>query len=409
MRSMYKIIVSLLLGSLIYGCSKEELVKDPEGKTQRFVEHVGIVQKNINVRNETTVGQIAIIAGVSGKAIVRFDGYCVSSPGDRIVLAASNTTSWGVNDGSTSAMALDATINSTSFSHTRVYNIDPGQHTYYAIAHNYVNLAGNGVVSIFGSLTVEFIPSSLILVEHVGINQTNINTRSVAPKIVGQLNITPSAAGKVIANFDGRCVSTYGDRIVLAASNHIDWEVNDGRVSVSAANENVNSTSFSHTRVYDVNAQSSTFYALAHNYVMRFGDGIASVYGSFTGKFVPANSTSTVSHTGISHTYFNMSNKTTVGQITINPTVPGKAVVRFDGEFDSTSGDRIILAASNTTSWGADDGNLTIMSKTRDTHFSHTRVYSVNPGSHTFYALAQNNAYVEPSIYGSLTVEFIPD
>ena len=373
----------------------------------------GISKVGIDLSDNTVVGEVTINPATSGKVIVHFDGLCVSDVGDRIVLAASNTTSWGPDDGNVNVQAVNADVNNNSFSHTRVYDVTAGSHTYYALAQNYVKTAGSGIASIYGNLTAEFIPDGSSLVGFQGISKTSIDLNSKT--VVGEVTINPATSGKVIVHFDGNCTSDVGDRIVLAASNTTSWGPDDGNVSVQAVSADLNSNTFSHTRVYDVTAGSHTYYALAQNYVETAGSGIASIYGSLTAEFIPDGG-SLVGFQGIKKTSIDLNSKTVVGEVTINPATSGKVVVHFDGNCTSDVGDRIVLAASNTTSWGPDDGNVNVQAVNTDVNsnsFSHTRVYDVTAGSHTYYALAQN--YVETagsgiaSIYGSLTAEFIPE
>lgn len=379
----------------------------------QFVETETIVETNINLSSSTVLGQLTINPTTAGKAIVHFDGVCISDPGDRIVLAASNTTSYGINDGNIGVEAIDADVNRNPFSHTRVYDVSAGSHTFYAIGHNYVETDGSGIASIYGRLTVKFVPTSNFLVGFTGISQTSVNLSSSTA--LGQVTISPASSGKVIVSFDGSCISDAGDRIVLAASNTTSWGSNDGNIGVEAFDNDVNSNSFSHTRVYDVNAGSHTFYALGQNYVETDGSGIASIYGSLTVQFIPTGN-SLVAFTGIIKTSADLNSLNTLGQATINAAANGKAIVRFDGVCISDPGDRIVLAASNTAAWGSNEGNTNFEAFDTDINrksFSHTMVYDVTPGSVTFYAVGQN--YVETdgsgiaSIYGSLTVDFIAD
>jgi hypothetical protein len=381
-----------------------------------FVKHIGISKTNINLTNLQTVGQITINPSVAGQVIVTFDGDCTSSPGDRILLAASNTTSIGVNDAHVSLEATNSDLNENSFSHTRAYSVSAGSNTFYALAEqSKVEYDGSGIASIYGSLTVEFIPTSTSLVGFTKISQTNVNLTNKTP--LGTVTINPSVSGKAIVRFTGMCLSSPGDRIILAAGNTTNWGTDDGAVGVEAINSDLNRNPFSHTRVYNVTAGSKTFYAIGHNYVEYDGDGIASIYGSLTVEFIPdINTRSFAVFTGIRKTNVNLSSSTVLSQLTINPAVSGKVLVRFDGSCISSPGDKIILAASNTTNWGTNDGNVSMEAYNSDINsnsFSHTRVYSVTPGSRTFYAIGHN--YVETdgtgiaSVYGSLTVIFFPD
>ncbi|MEJ2636321.1 MAG: T9SS type A sorting domain-containing protein [Calditrichia bacterium] len=253
--------------------------------------HQGINETSINVRgNPVTVGHLNINAPLPGKVLVHFDGTCISDAGDRIVLAASNTPDWLVNDGHTSVEAVDADVNRNSFSHTRVYDVSAGNHDFYAVVQaSSVEADGNGEASIYASLTVEFFPnvSNAAFLEHQGIVETSINVRG-NPVTVGHLNINAPLPGKVLVHFDGTCISDAGDRIVLAASNTPDWLVNDGHTSVEAVDADVNRNSFSHTRVYDVSAGNHDFYAVVQaSSVEADGNGEASVYASLSVVFSP--------------------------------------------------------------------------------------------------------------------------
>ena len=377
-----------------------------------IIKHLGIAKTNIDVSSTTVVGDITIEPTEAGKVIVRFDGYCWSSPGDAIILAASDAPSWTTNDGNLAVEALDTDIQTNSFSHTRVYNVAAGAQTFYAVAHNYVETDGDAIVSIYGSLTVEFIPSGDNVVRAIGIAETNIDLNSLV--VLGEISMNPSTVGKVIVRFDGDCYATPGDRIILAASDAASWSANDGEVGVEATNADLNHRTFSHTRVYDVAAGSQKFYAVAQNYVETDGDGIASIYGTLTVEFVPAGD-KIVSFTGIAQSGIDVGSVRPFAQITIEPAVDGRVIVTFDGMCLSSPGDRIVLAASNATAWTPDDGAVGVEAIDADLNrnsFSHTRSYDVAAGTHTFYAVVQN--YVETagdgtaSVYGSLTVKFVP-
>ncbi len=244
-----------------------------------FVTQTGIVQTNINVRGTpVTVGQVTINAPSAGNVLLRFDGQCFPSNGDNIVLAASNTTNWGVNDGSTSVLS-----NTSSFSHTRYYAVSAGNNIFYAVAQNIGATSGTGFAGFYGSLTAEFFPSGVNdFVAFTGVSQSYINVRVTPPYNCGQLSINAPTTGKVLVTFDGNCHASHGDEIVLAASNSQNWGVNDGNVSVSNTDKN-----FSHTRSYDVTPGIHTYYAVAQNYVLTGGTGITSIYGSLNVKFTP--------------------------------------------------------------------------------------------------------------------------
>jgi len=93
--------------------------------------HTAINKTNVSLRaNAVVLGQVTINAPSAGKLILRFDGHCLSSEGDRIVLAASQTTDWGPNDDCVELEAANADVNSNVFSHTRAYDVAAGDHTF---------------------------------------------------------------------------------------------------------------------------------------------------------------------------------------------------------------------------------------------------------------------------------------
>jgi len=104
-----------------------------------------------------------------------------------------------------------------------------------------------------------------------------------------------------------------------------------------------------------------------------------------------------------------------LSQLIFNAPEAGKIALRFDGYCVSDSGDLIVVAASNTSGWSPDDGNVGVEAShptNKRRAFSHTRVYNVAAGLDTFYAVAQN--YVDTkgsgiaSVYGHFTLEYFP-
>lgn len=236
--------------------------------------------------------------------------------------------------------------------------------------------------------------------------------------VLGQINVTLPTSGKVEVHFDGQCSSTVGDLIILAASNIPDWDVNDGNLGCFAWNSNVNTKSFSHTRVYNVTAGANSFYAVGQNYVCTNGSGYADVYGMLTVIFFPDSNDALLESVGFDTSATVDVGPTVLNSVTINPTVPGTAVVRFDGTCAMDIGDRIYLGVNDTLIWTANAPVIFTESNTtnicdNDITFTTTRVFQILPGAKTFYALAENYGETDGngSIYvpASLTVEFYPD
>jgi len=252
---------------------------------------------------------------------------------------------------------------------------------------------------------------------HQEIAQTNIDLDGPST-VLGSVTINVPSDGKVEVRFDGYCIADTNDMIVLAASDIDDWYTNDGNIGVFARDIDVDKMSFSHTRVYNVTTGSKTFYAVGQNYVCTDGSGFASVYGMLSVVYFPDTSNSILEHVGFDYNGNVRGAPVAVQSVNINPTVPGKVVVRFDGLCTPDAGDRIYLAASNSTTWGPFDGSVYVENDNpsvcvSDIPFSHTRVYSIIPGFYTFYGVAENSTEMNGSgdiaIYASLTVSFYPD
>jgi collagen triple helix repeat protein len=122
------------------------------------VEFVGISYTNLNVRTSAVnVGSVTLTVPAAGFVVVRVDGMGYAATGDRLVLAASNVSQdYGVNDG---VALFEGDGNAHSITHTRVYSVSAaGSYTFYAVAHNTLHTSGNGLASIYATLTGTFYP-----------------------------------------------------------------------------------------------------------------------------------------------------------------------------------------------------------------------------------------------------------
>jgi len=171
-----------------------------------------------------------------------------------------------------------------------MYSVGPGSHDFYGVAENAVETDGDGIASIYASLTVEFFPSTegAAFLQHTGVSETNIYVEG-APVTMGSLTINPTETGTAVVRYEGICMSSVGDRIILAASHDEDWDSDCGNVAVEAVSSDLNLNNFSHTRAYTVDPGSHTFYAVCENYVETDGNGIASNYASLSVEFFPGS------------------------------------------------------------------------------------------------------------------------
>jgi hypothetical protein len=121
-------------------------------------------------------------------------------------------------------------------------------------------------------------------IEWVNISVTDIDVRTSAVD-VGTVTLVAPASGFVVVRFDGNAAASSGDLLALSASDRsATISSNDGNVGVMGDGPFA-PQSFSHTRVYEVPAGASTFYAVAWNFVVTEGTGLASVYGTLSATY----------------------------------------------------------------------------------------------------------------------------
>lgn len=382
-----------------------------------LVRQISIHVENTYMRDSALVlGRIFFEAPADGRVVLRFDGYCVSDSGDRIVLAASNAPDWFPNDGNVAVQAPHSNFKRRSFSHTRVYDVTTGLDTFYAVGHNFVDESGSGIASIYGHLTLEFFPSA----GPAMVIDTNIaysgDVRS-QQRIIAKLFSPLEPVGKVYLHTDGCVYSDPGDRIMISAANVPSWLVGTGSVAVMALGATQNISPFCHSRVFTQNASPDTFYTAVRNVVNSMGTGIASFYGNLSASFYPSSGIASITEKDISEDNLNARGDVAViDSITITTTVPGYALAQLDGYCTSTVGDEMVFAVNSIPDWGADEGHISVSAPYSTNAFStlsHSQMFYIPAGTHTYYAVVHNfgatagNGQVD--INGRFTVKFYAD
>jgi hypothetical protein len=359
-----------------------------------------------------------IPAATSGTVVVQFDGTCTSSLGDAIMLAASDDGTWSQGDGHTIAHAEPNGRRFHSFSHTRVYPVEAGWHTFHAVGQRWADEGGSGLASVQGNLLVKFYPTGGdVQIRHAPVFAESIDVRG-APVPLAQRALITVESGVVFARFDGWASSSDGDRIVVGVSDDGSLGLNDESTSFEVIGGFHRFTNFTHSRAYAVGPGLHNFFAVAQNLVETAGDGIASFYGNFTLEFIPDSSDVQLSHVGVLETSVVLDEGPVVmaSRAILAPT-PGKAVVRYEGHCVSSPLDRVVHAASNSVLWDAAAGGAITEAYDDDVNrasFSQTRVFDVQSGLRTFWSLAEISEDLSAgsglaSTYGSFSVMFFPE
>jgi hypothetical protein len=397
------------------------LASSSPGIARVDVWHRGVVAADIDLRSQDVVilAEQTISVDGPGRVLVQFDGHCIAEPGDIIALAAADDAHRGAGEACTSVMVYDDDIDTAPFSHSRVFDVAPGSHTFYALGQNIQQFDGSGVASVCGSLTVTYYPDwdRGARVWHRGVNASEIDLRG-PDHVLAQQTIGIPVAGRALVRFDGFATSSAGDRIDTWVGRTLDLPGGDDMTAFEAPDADHELSNYSHARVYALEAGLHDFYVGASNLVETGGDGHASFFGNLTVQFFAAGSQAIVRNTGVVRVFVSVRGApVTLGQVTLDAAHAGTAIVRFEGICFAAPGDRIHLAASDHPGWEPDDGCVRVEVVDSDTNhdcFSHTRAFRVeSPGSHTFYGVCQNTEEMEgngmASVFANLSVEFYAD
>lgn len=361
------------------------------------------------------ISELIFNAPEAGKVSLRFDDYCVSDSGDRIIIAASNNKNWLPNDGSVGIQASHPNNKRRAFSHTRVYDVAAGLDTFYAVGQNYVDEDGSGVASVYGHLTLEYFPQSGAA-ELIHNNISFSGDVRTQQKVVQKIYSPNMTNGKVYLHMDGQVFSDNGDQIMLSASSVPSWLVGDGSVAVKALSATQHYSPYAHSRVYDA-ASTDTFYAVVRNVVAQSGSGNAGIYGNLSAQYYPSSGLAKVSVKEIEKDNMNVRGSAVAfDSITITAATDGYVLAHLDGYCTSQVGDRILFAVSDIRNWGPNSNQVTISAAYPTNKFntiSHSRLFPITAGSHTFYSVSQNfgdlggDGLVD--VLANFTVKFFPE
>ncbi|MBP7389096.1 MAG: T9SS type A sorting domain-containing protein [Chitinophagales bacterium] len=129
---------------------------------------------------------ITITTSVPGFALAQLDGYCTSQLGDEMLFAVNNIPDWGANEGHVTVSAAYNTNKFSTISHSRLFTIAPGTHTYYSVVENFGNTAGDGLVDMAVNFSVKFFADPTVGVEDL---QNNVSFKVYPNPVNDQLLI----------------------------------------------------------------------------------------------------------------------------------------------------------------------------------------------------------------------------
>lgn len=361
------------------------------------------------------VGRIDLDFPVDGKVFIQFDGEGYGSPNDRIVVAANIYPDWDSNDGNVSFMSsIPGEVH--CFSHTRTFPVTAGQHSFYAVAHNYVDIEGDGIATIYGTLSVEFVPvqSDVKTASSININEFDART----PVAFDSVTVEATGAGKIEVRLNGAADSNPGDVIVVAVTDTKNWNYTDpGGIALETNISFYPYVTLSTTRVFEVAGPGTyKYYAMVQRGYEEEGNGYFYNYTHLHARYYPAASTNVLESKEIVRENLNLDAELTIlDSIQLDITSTGKVEIRFDGGLQSPIGQSILLAANNQPSYELEVGSVILQTIDDDVDrhtFVHTQVFDVVPGSHTFYVMAQNylsSGSATVDLHGNFLVKFYPE
>lgn len=361
------------------------------------------------------IGRLDLDFPQDGKVFVQFDGEGFGDTLDRIILAANIYPDWDTNDGNVSFVS-NTKGEGNCFSHTRTFSVTAGQHSFYAVAHNYVDIEGSGIASVFGTLSVEYIPQNSDVIGESSI--TTDEYEAVLPVAYDSVTIETTGPGKVEVRLNGNIDCNFGDIMVVAVTDTKNWNYTDANgLALESTNPSEYYVGFSTTQVFDVpGAGTYTYYAMAQRGYEEEGNGYIYAYTNLHARYYPAASEHIVLNKKIHEENLNLDAEVTLlDSIVLNITKPGKVQVRFDGALQSSAGNKILLAVNNSPAYELQEGSVVLQSPNEDIDrhpFIHTQVFGVEPGTHTFYVMAQHyqgSGSTSVDLNGNFLVKYYPE
>ena len=371
--SLFYILFLLLIGHVLHG--------------QRAVYADKIVMEDIQLEGEPVVlASIEINIPDSGTVIVRFTGQCYFGVGDRMIMAASDHPDWIENDGHTEFETVDA-AKGKAFSHTRTYRVGEGKRTFYAVGENAVETDGNGEGTIYGRLTVEYIPDGDVV--SVVSKRVVFSHHDTEVHAADSARIQVPTFGQVIVRFDGFVISEPKDPIVLSASDGPHWSGGSGHTRLNTFYDDEAQSTFSHTDIFYVDDPGAfTYYAVIHNFDLEEGvGGDYHVYGNLLVEYYPYEFAVVGDYR---ETDFGTTDTITpLKVITFHAPEPGFVLLNTDGYIGSFRDNVAQFAVSDDLYLGPNEESVTVYQNEDGqtfTGYMHQRSYHIDKGTHRFYA-----------------------
>ena len=388
--------------------------------SQKMIWNIPIHHNDIQLRlpKSTVLGKLDADIPSAGKVLVHFDGYITSSPGDRIIVAASNFDNWDTNERSLGLYVNNADNNSQSFSHQRVYNIEAGKHSFYAIGHNYVDTLGTGIASIHGTLTVEYFPSvsDSSIFNGRGFIKYPLILNTDAQTITTEKVEIPSK-GKVLVTAVSSVYSLSNNEIEMALNNSEIWPENDFTSIINIVN--TYATRYSNiSKIFDVEPGSHEFFILARKNKGDFTNPNNAFYTNMSVHFFPDEDDNNIF--GVDRMDSEKINFNTplslLSKTIFEAPHSGQVILNASGTLNVDNEKTVLFKITDQPVTEISDPDLKVQklhTDHGDEYFSATKVFQVEKGLNEFYFYgAYDNSpstFNEGTVSGNFTFKYMSD
>lgn len=366
----------------------------------------------------TVLAKLDVALPNDGKVMVRFDGHCQSSPGDRIIVAASNIEKWQTNEGNLGLYAYKVESNNQSFAHQRVYDVTAGLQTFYAIGQNFVDTDGSGIASIHGTLIVEYYPNSpeVYVFNGQGILKYPIILNENA-QIISSQKVNIPDKGKVLVHLATSVYSLSNNELEIALNDSEIWPMNDFTSPVNIVNSYATRYA-SISKIFEVESGEHEFFMLAKKNAGDMTNTNNAFYANMTVQFFPEGEETNVLKTDelVSEKINSNSQISNLGKLKIEAPHKGKVIIQASGKYKIQSQQTAIFEIATTNLTEISNPDLKVQ-KLHDNHgeeyFSVTKIFEIEKGYNefNFYGKFDQSAesLTDGEVTGLFTLKYVAD
>lgn len=386
---------------------------------QSQVWQVPVVHHDIQLRlpEATVLDSIIIDVPHDGNVFLRFDGNCTASLGDRIIMAASDRNDWETNDGNTDVRPKDSLHLTQAFNHTRVYPVTAGQHTMYAVAHNYAGTDGTGIASFEGQFTVMYVPKEedVLRLNGKGVFR-NAFIFPEGVQLLDSVTIEVPEAGELLVSLDAYIDMENNDSAWLTLSLDPVWPAQAEIIEANMSDEHFD-MNIIHRQLFSVGQGTHTIHILGRKVIGDFETNNNFLYGTLALQFLPAEQVGTLfrNEVVVDKEIFSDAPQL-IGEVEVNVPEDGTLLVQYTGLIQSAPEEIITVSLVQEAPIDSTFSERLVQSEVfldPFKNFAQGAYLKVQPGVHRFAVYADyddnGSGAEEKLVKGMLTAQFFKE